>query len=150
LSQTIVPFRRLTKPVQPHIFSEIEIARLLQAAAKMPTSPRYVLRPLVLRLAVVLLYTTGLRRGELVRLTLADYDRHEHALLVRNSKFHKSRFLPLSADASMEIEAYLSARKKHHLPILTDSPLFWSGRDSERAFSASALRDGMREAVSFG
>jgi integrase/recombinase XerD len=131
--------------LQPHIFSEVEIARLLQAAAKMPTSPRYVLRPLVLRLAVVLLYTTGLRRGELVRLTLADYDRHEHVLLIRDSKFHKSRYLPLSADASMEIEAYLAARKKHRLPMLTDSPLFWSGRASERAFSASALRDGMRE-----
>jgi site-specific recombinase XerD len=48
--------------VQPHIFSEAQIARLLQATAKVPTSPRYVLRPRVLRLAVVLLYTTGLRR----------------------------------------------------------------------------------------
>ena len=131
--------------VQPHIFSEVEIARLLQASAELPTSPRYVLRSLVLRLAVVLLYTAGLRRGELVRLTLADYDRHEHILLVRNSKFHKSRYLPLSADANTEIEAYLAARQKHHLPMLTDSPLLWSGRATERAFSASALGNGIRE-----
>jgi integrase len=40
--------------------------------------------------AIVILYTTGLRRGELVRLILRDYDQDERALLVRDSKFHKS------------------------------------------------------------
>jgi len=131
--------------VQPHIFSEVEIARLLQATARLPTSPRYVMRPQVLRLAVVLLYTTGLRRGELLRLTLADYDQHEQTLLVRDSKFHKSRYLPLSADATTELDTYLVARQKHHLPMLTHAPLLWSGRATERAFSASALGDGLRE-----
>lgn len=135
--------------VEPHIFSEVEIARLVQATAKVRTSPRYVLRPLVLRLAVVLLYTTGLRRGELVRLTVGDYDQREHTLLVRDSKFHKSRYLPLSADANREVQAYLAARQKQHLPMRTDSPLLWSGRATERAFSASALGEGMRELCRF-
>jgi integrase len=130
--------------VQPHIFSEVEIVRLVRASAKLPTLPRYIMRSPVLRLALVLLYTTGLRRGELVRLTLADFDRNEHTLFVRNSKFHKSRYLPLSADANAEVEAYLAARQKHHLPMLRDSPLLWSGR-TERAFSASALGDGIRK-----
>ena len=40
------------------------------------------------RLAIVLLYTTGLRLGELVRLTftLGDYDAREHTQLIRDSK----------------------------------------------------------------
>jgi integrase/recombinase XerD len=130
--------------VRPHIFSELEIARLLQATEKVPDSPRLVMRPLVLRLAVVLLYTTGLRRRELVRLTLDDYDQRERALLIRETKFHKSRYLPLSADASREIKAYLAARKEHRLPMLSDSPLFWSGRAAERSLSVDALRNGMR------
>jgi integrase/recombinase XerD len=130
--------------VQPHIFSELEITRLLQATAKLPVSPRVVLRPLVLRLAVVLLYTTGLRRRELVRLTLDDYDQREHTLLIRETKFHKSRCLPLSDDASREIKAYLAARKKHRLPMLSDSPLLWSGGAAERSLSVDALRNGMR------
>ena len=124
--------------VRPHIFSEMEIMRLLQAAARVPTSTRLVLRPLVLRLAIVLLYTTGLRRGELVRLTLGDYDQRERTLLIRESKFHKSRYLPLSVDASTEINAYLTARTKHRLPMLSDSPLLWSGHASERGFSADS------------
>jgi len=131
--------------VRPHIFSEMEIMRLLQAAARVPTSTRLVLRPLVLRLAIVLLYTTGLRRGELVRLTLGDYDQRERTLLIRESKFHKSRYLPLSVDASTEINAYLTARKKHRLPMLSDSPLLWSGHASERGFSADSLWHNMRE-----
>jgi hypothetical protein len=54
------------------------------------------LRRETFRLAIVLLYTSGLRRGELVRLTVGDYDPHEQTLLIRASKFHKSRRLPLS------------------------------------------------------
>ena len=131
--------------VEPHIFSQTEITQLLDAAAKLPTSPRYVLRPQVLRLAIVLLYTTGLRRGELIRLNLADYDQRNQTLLIRDSKFHKSRYLPLSADANAEIKAYLSARRTHALPMRLNSPLLWSGRATERAFSASALGNGMRE-----
>jgi integrase/recombinase XerD len=152
-------YRRRTKPdcfvpddhvfpaphqvVQPHIFSELEIARLLQATANVPNSPRFVLRSLALRLSIILLYTTGLRRGELVRLVLSDYDQRERTLLIRDSKFHKSRRLPLSQDASTELDAYLTARRKVLLPMLLDSPLLWSGGASERGFSASALTQNM-------
>ena len=41
--------------------------------ARWPPTPQSPLRPQVFRLALVLLYTTGLRRGELLRLTVADY-----------------------------------------------------------------------------
>ena len=63
--------------------------------------------PVVLRLAVVLLYTAGLRRGELLRLTLADVDPTAGVLRIRESKFHKSRFVPLSPDACRELRTYL-------------------------------------------
>ena len=63
------------------------------------------------RVGVVLLYTAGLRRGELLRPTVGDYDRRDRTLLIRISKFHKSRLLPLSADAVTELEAYLSVRR---------------------------------------
>ena len=98
-------------PVQPwprpHIFSEGEIARLLLASdALKPNAPSPLHRP-VARLAITLLYTAGLRRGELARLTLGDYDTAEHLLLIRETKFYKSRLVPLSADAVVEIDRYL-------------------------------------------
>ena len=61
----------------------------------MPSSP---LRPEVIRLAIVLLFTTGIRRGELLRLTVGDYDRRDATLRIRESKFHESRLLPLNDD----------------------------------------------------
>ena len=61
----------------------------------------------MLRLALVLLYTAGLRRGELVRLTLGDVDPRAGVLRIRQSKFHKSRWVPLSPDAGAELRRYL-------------------------------------------
>ena len=49
----------------------------------------------VYRLAVVILYTAGLRRGELLRLRIGDYDPSRRTLLVRRSKFRKSRVAAL-------------------------------------------------------
>ncbi len=125
--------------IQPHIFSDAEIARLLQAATHLTPVPKSPLRPQVLRLAIVLLYTTGLRRAELVCLLLRDYDAREHTLLIRESKFHKSRYLPLSSDASRELEAYLNARQKQHLPMLADSPLLWNRYAQGRPYSGEGL-----------
>ena len=69
----------------PYIFSEGEITRLLLATnALKANAPSPLHRP-VARLAISLLYTTGLRRGELARLTLGDYDTAGHLLLIRET-----------------------------------------------------------------
>ena len=81
--------------VRPHIFSEAEIARLLSKTSLLTPSANSPLCPRIFRLAIVLLYTTGLRRGELLRLTLEDYDGQQDILTIHTSKFHKSRILPL-------------------------------------------------------
>ena len=51
------------------------------------------------------------RRRELTRLAVDDYDPREHTLTIRESKFHKSRQIPVSADAAREIEAVLDLRR---------------------------------------
>ena len=88
------PHQRL----QPYIFSEQEVAKLLRAPSGLKRVPSSPLRPEVIRLVIVLLFTTGIRRGELLRLTLGDYNCRELTLLIRESKFHKSRMLPLNGD----------------------------------------------------
>lgn len=129
-------------PRRPHIFSEEEIGRLLRAAAELPSRSTSPLRGPMYRLAIVLLYTAGLRRGELVRLVLSDYDPVERTLLVRASKFHKSRLVALSADAAREMEAYLLARRRlqHH----ADAPLLVSSFRGLRARSGGGLGQGLR------
>lgn len=136
-------FPALSQAVQPHIYSEAEIVRLLEAAAQLRTLSRCPLRPQVYRLAIVLLYTTGLRRRELVRLTLNDYDQQERTLQIRESKFHKTRYVPLSSDTSRELEAYLAVRRKLNLPMLANSELLWNLYGGGRAYSASGLARGI-------
>jgi len=114
-------FPAVQPPQRPHIFSKDEIVRLLRTADELSPSPNSPLRGPMYRLGIVLLYTAGLRRGELVRLVLSDYDPIERTLLIRASKFHKSRLVALSSDAAREMEVYLLARRR--LPHDADSPL---------------------------
>ena len=106
LSLTRQGFPKPHAPIRPYIFTTTDIARLLDAADHLVATSRSPLRRETFRLAIVLLYTSGLRRGELVRLTVGDYEPSEQTLLIRASKFHKSRRLPLSSDAQRELEAY--------------------------------------------
>ncbi len=113
------PHQRL----QPYIFSDQEVAKLLQAASGLRRVPSSPLRPEMIRLAIVLLFTTGIRRGELLRLTLGDYNRRDATLLIRESKFYKSRLLSLNGDIAEEVEHYLCARAQQKLPVSSDTAL---------------------------
>jgi integrase len=115
------------QPVTPHIFSESDIARLLNATQYLSPCRRCPLRPQTLRMAIILLYTTGLRRGELLRLKLGDFNSADKTLLIRVTKFHKSRIIPLSFSVAADLEAYLTLRHKNRLPMEETSPLAWNG-----------------------
>ena len=105
-----VYFTRYAAYHAPVIIGPVEIARLLDTIANLPAHPVFTLRNAVMRLAIVLLYTAGLRRRELVRLTLADANLEQGILAIRESKFHKTRFVPLSHDAQSELRAYVRLR----------------------------------------
>lgn len=116
-------FARTAPHRPPFILEPADVARLLAAARHVQPSAGAPLRPAVLRLAIVLLYTTGLRRGELLRLTLADVDTKAGVLRVRESKFHKSRLIPLSADAQHELRQYLKQRRAAPFDTAPNTPL---------------------------
>jgi integrase len=129
-------------PRPPHIFSYQQILTLLRVATALPARSTSLLRAQVFRLAVVLLYTAGLRRGEVVRLVISDYDPVERTLLVRASKFHKSRLVALSSSASDELGRYLRARRR--LPHHADAPLLVSNHRGLRAYSGASFGQAMR------
>jgi len=107
----------------PYIFSEADILRLLATAEELTPHQGSPLQREVARAAIVILYTTGLRRGELVRLTLGDYDETARVFHVRRTKFDKSRLVPLSADTALELQRYLKARRHFGAPRDGDAPL---------------------------
>src|SRR5262245_7513799 len=78
----------------PYIYTLDEVQRPLTAARSYP-SPRVPLRPLTLYTSVLLAYCAGLRLGEFVRLAIGDLDPKEATLMIRETKFFKTRRLPL-------------------------------------------------------
>jgi integrase len=139
-------FPRPHQPRVPYIFTPEEIARLLACADRLAPAPHSPLRAAAYRLAVVLLYTAGLRRGELLRLTVGDYDPAGQTLTIRASKFHKSRVVPLAADGAQEVGRYLAARRQRRRPIAPTDPLVWSGPDRRppRPYTGRGFGQGFR------
>jgi integrase/recombinase XerD len=133
------------------IVTSTQIGRMLRAADQLGPSQHCPIRPAVMRMALVLLYSAGLRRGEVVRLTLDDVDHREGVVRVRESKFHKSRWVPLSTDARRELWRYLSVRRSHGVGfqacLLCNRSRSY-GHSSWHGFSGEGLAAGIRELFS--
>lgn len=129
----------------PVIVSPEQIARMLVAADAVQPTVDSSLRPRILRLATVLLYSAGLRRGELLRLQLGDVNPRDAVLRIRQSKFHKSRWVPLSRDAGAELRRYLQQRQRQWgLPAPGD-PLLCHGTRRCSGYTGTGLSRGLHE-----
>lgn len=112
---------------RPHIYTIEEVQRLLAAARRDP-APRAPLRSLTLYTMLALAYCAGLRLAEIVGLKLGDLDLNADCIEVLDTKFFKSRRLPLSATAMAALRDYLKARAKAGAPTESDAPLFWHAK----------------------
>ena len=137
-------FPKAGEGIRPYIFSDAEVADLLRHIGCLPASARSPLRPAATRLAIVLLYTTGLRRGELLELKKSDYAASERTLEIRSSKFGKSRILPLPDDVAAEVEDFLGLHERVASPHCDDPFLIWNPYCGGRAYSGTQLRKNLR------
>ena len=103
-------FGRTQRRLVPHIYTQQELAELLEATSEL--HPRDGLRPLTYRTLYGLLACCGLRIGEAIRLTRTDVDLESGVLSIRNTKRHKSRFVPLHASAVRALAAYRQERDR--------------------------------------
>jgi integrase len=134
---------------RPHIYSPEEIRRLLDIALAYP-SPRAPLRPLTLYTMIALGYCAGLRVSEIAHLDLRDVDLQSGAITIRETKFFKSRILPLTDSVVAALREYLDARRRAGAPQDPDSGLFWHERAPPARYharsAAAALVDVIRRA----
>jgi site-specific recombinase XerD len=107
----------------PYIYSREEIGCLLEAASSCQR-PLHVIEPVTLRTIVLLLYGAGLRVGEALALNLADVDLAQAVLTVRQSKFFKSRLVPLGAQLADALATYFKWRLATHPLADKESPFF--------------------------
>jgi site-specific recombinase XerD len=133
-------FPRPEPPRPPRLVSTTEMAHLLATASVLPPSHRNPLRAPTIRLALVLLFCCGLRRGELFRLRVRHFDPQEKVLRIEATKFHKSRLVPLPDSVSHEVQRYLALRGD---PLRPEAPLLCSNPrlGHETTYSAHALSE---------
>lgn len=93
---------------EPRCYSEAQIAALVEAAGRL----RPPLRAATYRTLFGLLAATGLRVGEAIRLDRADVELDRGLLTVRDSKFGKSRTLPLRPSTIKALNQYGTARDR--------------------------------------
>ena len=99
---------RVPRRKQPHIYSDAEVAALLRQARVL--LPRHGLRPRTYVAFFSLLASTGLRLSEACRLAPSDVDLANGVLTVRESKFRKSRLVPLHPTATQALTRYAADR----------------------------------------
>jgi integrase/recombinase XerD len=132
-------FARWRPHRSPVIITPKQIAQLCIAADNLTPKPGSPLLPEVMRLAIVLLYTAGLRRGELVRLTLDDIESRTGVLRIRESKFHKSRMIPLSSGSGDELRTYLRHRLAAPFDTRGHAPLLCNGKGVGHGYTGAGL-----------
>lgn len=100
-----------TSRIQPHIYSTVQVRELLRRARRLPPifSP---LRPFTYETIFGLLAATGLRRSEVLRLRLKDFDAGAGTLRIARSKFSPERLLPLHSSTVRALQKYLGRRQR--------------------------------------
>ncbi len=112
--RTEVPPRRLLqcrhRRRRPYIFTDREVEQLMESLAglRSPTG----LRALTYVTLIGLLAATGLRPGEALALDTVDVDLKDGILAIRQTKFGKSRFVPVEQSTLAALTDYAQSRDK--------------------------------------
>lgn len=126
----VLPARGGSKRADPYPFVDDDIASLMAAAGTL-ASP---LRAATFETLIGLLAVTGIRVGEAIRLDRVDLDTSEQTLTVRDTKFGKTRLVPLHASTVDALTAYDQQRRRL-LPRPSTPALFVSTTGTRLIYS---------------
>ena len=133
----------------PHIYSHAELKRLIEAIPACFDNHRCRIDAETYRTLLLLLYGAALRISEAVSLTLGDVDLDAAVLKIRDSKFHRTRLVPIGAELASVLAQHLARRRAQN--AITDVPLFVRRRGirltraaAENAFCRLRVRANVR------
>jgi len=112
VTQSPLPITKPRPPAKfvPYIFSIDDMRALLRAADERHEE-QWLIRPYTVRTLLLLLYGTGLRISEVLALNVDDVDLGHRILTIRQTKFYKSRLVPIGTDLHGLLMRY---QQKHH------------------------------------
>lgn len=117
----IIP--KCPEPMTPYIYTSEELRRLVEATDMLKTSMS-PLQKATFRTLLLLLYSTGLRISEALSLTLAKVNLSESLIAVRDTKFFKSRLVPIGIKLTAELCSYVKKRRQLPRPAGESSGFF--------------------------
>ena len=97
-----------TRWVTPYLFSDADISALMSPAGQL----RSPLTAATMSTFIGLVFSTGMRRGEVLGLDRDDVDPVSGVLSIRNAKFHKPRQLPLHPSTVTALTDYAALRDR--------------------------------------
>lgn len=107
----------------PYVYSTDELRRLIDATAALHAGHSQ-LQATTYQTLILLLYGSGLRIGEALGLRLSDIDLAERVVTVRNTKFFKTRLVPIGPKLAQALATHVSRRAGLPLPLGHGSALF--------------------------
>jgi integrase/recombinase XerD len=147
--RTNVPGRRFLgvhrRTFVPRVLSRAEGRCFLEACGRLTSRHGSPVRGPVLGTALGVLYLTGLRAGEALRLTNVDVNLAAGILRVNDTKFGKSRLVPIAPDLIAHLKHCRRTVEKHFGERDPDSPFFPA--PSGCVYSMTALRQAFREVL---
>ena len=93
------------QPLVPYIYNVKELRALFDASLTYQKN-RTRIEPHTVRMILLLLYGAGLRVSEAINLTLADVDLQQALLTIRETKFYKTRLVPLGTQLTQSLSEY--------------------------------------------
>lgn len=114
---------KYTSPFVPYIYSRQQLKALLDAVPVCQRNTLCFLSAETFRVLLLLLYGTGLRVGEVLRLRHTDVDMASGVITILGTKFHKSRLVPLGRDVHQILGQYVASTGRWKGQ---DQPLFQS------------------------
>jgi integrase/recombinase XerD len=129
----------------PRVLSRDEGRRFLQACDELPPDRRSPIRGVVLGTALRVLYLTGLRLGEVRRLTHADVDLDAGVLRIHHTKFGKSRLVPVAQDLGRRLGQCQCVVRDRIGVCHPEAPFF--PHCTGRRYSAAAVREAFHQTL---
>ena len=116
--------RRQGQARTPCILDLQTAQRLVDLAAKLPDRNTAPLRGPAYSTIFSLLFGLGLRVGEVARLRWRDVDCDRDVLTIRDTKFSKSRLIPMGPRLAQRLHAFMDKRLERLAEASGDTPLF--------------------------
>lgn len=107
----------------PYLYADADVRALMRAAEELFTP----LRASTMKVLTGLLTVTGMRIGEVLRLTVGDLDLDDGIVVIARAKFGRQRIVLLDATSCRAVRGYLHRPDRHRLGVAGERPLLTTG-----------------------